>query len=268
MDQPKYALAFSDSERQRYRGMAARAVADEAALWTAAGIVGGARVADIGCGPGAVLVEIARIVGPDGEALGVEPDASSRDAAVEEIASAGVAARVVNGTATATGLPQAGFDAVMIRHVLFHLGSNAPAALRHCASLLRPDGHMYLVDVDLRERGLLTSGVDADVEELSERYLKFQEDRGCDVTIGSRLDQLLEDAGLEVIEKETLSTVVPGERLVSGGPMGAAIPVMIDAGVATAADEERWRAGLSRFASRPGASVTVSVDVAVGRRAS
>jgi SAM-dependent methyltransferase len=244
--------------------MAARATVDEASLWTAAGIVQGARVADIGCGPGAVLVEIARITAESGQAVGVEPDASAREAATAETAAANVAARVVNGTATATGLPEGAFDVVMMRHVLFHLGRNAAAAVQHCSLLLRSGGHLYLVDVDLRERGMFASRVDPDVEDLSERYLKFQEDRGCDVTIGSRLRALLENAGLEVTVVERLSSVVAGERVGSGGPMGAAIPAMIDAGMATPEDEVRWRAGLSRFASTPGASVSVHMDIAVG----
>jgi SAM-dependent methyltransferase len=264
MEQPAYALRFSESERQRYRGMAARAAIDEAGLWTSAGIVPGARVADVGCGPGAVLVEIARITAEDGQAVGVEPDASAREAATEEVAAANVAARVVDGTATATGLTAGAFDVVMIRHVLFHLGRDAAAAIQHGLGLLRSGGHMYVVDVDLRERGMFASRVDPDVEDLSERYLKFQEDRGCDVTIGSRLRALLEGAGLDVTVAERLSSVVAGERLGGGGPMGAAIPAMIAAGIATSEDGLRWRAGLSRFASTPGAAVSVHMDIAVG----
>jgi ubiquinone/menaquinone biosynthesis C-methylase UbiE len=61
-----YALALSEAEIGRYRMMAAVARRDEAAQWEAAGIIPGARVADVGCGPGAVLVAMAEVVGtPD-----------------------------------------------------------------------------------------------------------------------------------------------------------------------------------------------------------
>jgi hypothetical protein len=43
---------LSDAELARYRAMAAHALAREGELWTAAGIVPGARVVDLGCGPG------------------------------------------------------------------------------------------------------------------------------------------------------------------------------------------------------------------------
>jgi hypothetical protein len=49
-----YVLALSDEEVARYRFMAKRAAEDEADQWAVAGIVAGAVIADVGCGPGAV----------------------------------------------------------------------------------------------------------------------------------------------------------------------------------------------------------------------
>ena len=70
-----YALRLSDAELDRYTEMARHARLQELDLWTEAGVVPGARVADIGCGPAAVLAELAAIVGPTGVAVGVEPRA-------------------------------------------------------------------------------------------------------------------------------------------------------------------------------------------------
>lgn len=47
-----YALALSATEVTRYQQMAERARVAEADLWQRAGIVAGAQVADVGCGPG------------------------------------------------------------------------------------------------------------------------------------------------------------------------------------------------------------------------
>jgi ubiquinone/menaquinone biosynthesis C-methylase UbiE len=60
----EYALAVSEAEVQRYRMMASRAAETEQGLWRQAGIVPGAVVADVGCGPAALAVELARAVAP------------------------------------------------------------------------------------------------------------------------------------------------------------------------------------------------------------
>jgi len=54
--------------------MAAIAADNEAAEWAAAGIVPGARVADVGCGPSAVLRMLAERVGAAGQAVGIDAD--------------------------------------------------------------------------------------------------------------------------------------------------------------------------------------------------
>ena len=54
-----YALKLSETELARYRFMAEMAARMEHDLWTAAGVVEGATVADVGCGPGAVSVVLA-----------------------------------------------------------------------------------------------------------------------------------------------------------------------------------------------------------------
>jgi ubiquinone/menaquinone biosynthesis C-methylase UbiE len=67
-------LALSEQELLRYRMMAAIAADNEAAEWAAAGIVPGARVADVGCGPSAVLRMLAERVGAAGQAVGIDAD--------------------------------------------------------------------------------------------------------------------------------------------------------------------------------------------------
>ena len=78
---PEYALALDPHEVRRYRMMAEQARATEAEQWRAAGIGPGARVADVGCGPGALLPVLAGEVGPGGEVAGVDADATAVAAA-------------------------------------------------------------------------------------------------------------------------------------------------------------------------------------------
>ena len=67
-----YSLALSDQEVERYRFMAQLARDSEADELAGAGIVPGASVADIGCGPGLMLLELADMVGPSGSVSGVD----------------------------------------------------------------------------------------------------------------------------------------------------------------------------------------------------
>src|SRR5690349_1447845 len=114
-----YSLVLSDIEVERYRFMAQVARDTEAALWARAGIVEGASIADVGCGPGLVLLELADVVGATGRVDGVDRDAPSVATARKLIAEGAVAnASVSEGHAWSTGLAAGSFDVVNIRHVL------------------------------------------------------------------------------------------------------------------------------------------------------
>jgi precorrin-6B methylase 2 len=92
-------------------------------LWTAAGIVPGAVVADVGCGPGAVSVVMARLVGPAGRGIAVDREAATVEAASQAGAAAGASnLSVQEGDADDTGIAPGSVDVVMIRHVLAHNG--------------------------------------------------------------------------------------------------------------------------------------------------
>ncbi|MGH9122063.1 MAG: class I SAM-dependent methyltransferase, partial [Acidimicrobiales bacterium] len=123
-----YSLALSEAERRRYRSMAAAAAEQEADDWAAAGISAGARVADVGCGPGAVLRVIAERVGGSGTAIGVDGDSNAVALAREETADLPQASAEV-GRADASDLPEGSFDAVMCRHVLAHKGGREQATI-------------------------------------------------------------------------------------------------------------------------------------------
>ena len=245
--------------------MARRAREQEGERWQRYGVVPGARIADVGCGPGAVLVELAELVGPDGTVTGVEPNAQARAAALEAIGARGVDnAGVVAGEGTATTLESATYDVVMIRHVLFHVGDAVREVLEHAVTLLRPGGHLYTVDVDLTGRRV--SVPDADFDEQALRYEAFQRDRGNNVDIGPRLGPLLAEAGLELREHVALVQNVPAAMLASGGPIVAARHEMLGAGVITEDDARRYDAAVQRVATTPHATLFLPQYLAVGRR--
>ncbi|HEV2068602.1 MAG TPA: methyltransferase domain-containing protein [Acidimicrobiales bacterium] len=204
-----YALRLGEAERTRYRQMAAAARRDEAERWSRAGVVPGARVADVGCGPGAVLVELARLVGRDGRVIGVEPDPAARAAARQELDAAAVEwAEVVAGTGLATGLELEAWDCVMVRHVLIHTGDAAGRIVQHLADLLTPGGFLYLVDTDLD--GVRTSPADPELEVQHRRYAEFHRSMGNDVRMGPRLPVLLTEAGGAVRADQAAVRPAPG----------------------------------------------------------
>ncbi|MGH3515469.1 MAG: hypothetical protein ACRDRB_24860, partial [Pseudonocardiaceae bacterium] len=66
----EYGLELDDIEHARLRAQAAgvRLIDDD--LWALAGVVAGAEVVDLGCGPAAVMLELLSLVGPEGTLTG------------------------------------------------------------------------------------------------------------------------------------------------------------------------------------------------------
>jgi SAM-dependent methyltransferase len=262
-----YALQLSEQEKGRFRRMAERAMEGEGDLMREAGIVPGARVVDMGCGPGAMLVELARIASEGGEAVGVEPEPMARTAATQAIADAGVTnARVVDGTGTASGLDEGVWDAVMVRHVLFHVGAQASDLVAHAAALVRPGGHVYLVDTDLGAARLEPD--DEGAFEIFRRYDAFQRARGNDPGIGPRLHVLLAGAGLVVTAVDASFAVIPAQVLAAsgGGAATAAQHAMMAAGALTEDEVEHFARAREVAFANPLAQAFLPQFVAVGRR--
>jgi SAM-dependent methyltransferase len=260
-----YALALDEAEVARYRLMAEQARQAEADLWRRAGIVPGAQVADVGCGPGAMLPALADAVGPDGAVTAIDADPGAVAAAGALVAAAGLAnVTVREGRADRTGLAPASCDVVMLRHVLAHNGGSEDAIVAHLAGLLRPGGCLYLVDSD--GSAIRTLPEDADLADLHERYVALHAARGNDLHAGLRLGERLEHAGLELVDfrgNYLIRPTPPGVR----PPPWAAREAMVAAGLATDQDVTRWAAAFERLDAEPARpTVFVPMFAAVGRR--
>jgi SAM-dependent methyltransferase len=261
-----YALTVSPEEVQRYRFMAERARHLEADLWEQAGIVEGATVADVGCGPAATSVVLAEIVGPRGRVIGVERDESALAAArvvVEHSGAGNVELR--RAAADATGLEPGSVDVVVMRHVLAHNAATEQQIVDHLATLARPGGSVYLVDIDATASRAL--GLDADLADLQDRYVEFHARRGNDLQVGLRLGRLLSAAGLEVTTHAGRYSVLEAPSGLRP-PMWAARDAMLADGVVSEADIARWAAAFERWDSaveRP--TLFMPLFMAIGRRA-
>ncbi|MBV9871440.1 MAG: methyltransferase domain-containing protein [Frankiaceae bacterium] len=262
---PEYVLEISEGEIARYRMMAEHAISDEADLLAKAGITEGATVADIGCGPAAISVALARLVGESGRVIGVERDGPSRQAAAQVVAAAGVDnVEIREGEAAATGLEPGSVDAVVMRHVLAHNGGSEAAIVEHLAQLVRPGGSVYLVDVDLRAMRVLDN--DPDVDELVARYPDFHATLGNDPLIGLRLASLLRGAGLVVSEFVGRYNIVappPGVR----PPPWTAREQMLAAGLIDQGLVDRCEAAFERLDARAERPTLFAPNfIAIGRR--
>jgi SAM-dependent methyltransferase len=260
-----YALRLDEGEVERYRMMAEQARAAEADLWELAGVGPGARVADVGCGPGAMLPALSGAVGPDGRVQAVDADPGAVAAARALAAAAGLPnVEVTEGRADRTGLEPGSLDVVMLRHVLAHNGGAEDAIVGHLATLVRPGGCVYLVDVDGTAVRILPEH--ADLTDLAERYLAFRAARGDDNRAGLRLADRLVRAGLEVVEfrgRYLIGSLPPGVR----PPGWAAREAMLAAGVVTAADVQRWDRAFREVEAAPvRPTVFNPLFTAVGRR--
>jgi FkbM family methyltransferase len=240
-----YSLALSDSEIRRYTMMAERARSSEAELWETAGIVPGAVIADVGCGPAAMSVCMARVVGPSGRVIGIEPDAAALSTAAQLISQAGVEnVEIREASATDSTLAPGSVDVAVMRHVLAHNQRSEQQMVDQLVQLVSPGGSVYLVDVDGTASCILDA--DPDITDLHEKYVQFHNARGNDLRVGLRLGQLLARAGLRVVAHEgrySIITLLPGVH----PPPWAARESMLADGVASAEDIARWGKALGRM---------------------
>jgi SAM-dependent methyltransferase len=227
-----------------------------------AGIGPGATVADVGCGPGAVLARLAELVAPDGRVDGVDGNPEAIACAAEETAGLkGATTRV--GRADATGLAPGTYDVAMCRHVLAHNGGLEASIVGHLADLVRPGGSVYLIDVDLTAFREIPDDPELI---LHQRYAEFHASQGNDPTVGLRLGQLLEGAGCTVERFQNIGRVL---QLPIGirPPSWAARDAMVASGVVTAEDVARTGAALDRIeATGVSPWVSLAAYVAFGRK--
>jgi SAM-dependent methyltransferase len=104
----------------------------------------GARVLDIGCGPGSIDCQICSFVQPGGNVVGLDIDASTLQRAVAQ----GCAnACFLQGSAYTLPFCNQAFDVVYCRHLLMHL-ADAGRALGEAIRVTRYDGHVIAREGD------------------------------------------------------------------------------------------------------------------------
>jgi ubiquinone/menaquinone biosynthesis C-methylase UbiE len=220
----------------------------------------GARVAEVGCGTGALLAALARAVGPAGRVLGVEPLEPFVEAARARLRREGlddVATAVVGDDAA---LEARGLDACFCQTVLIHVPVDRRAAfLRRVVAAVRPGGRVVTIDQDGD-----TWTIDHPQRELTRRIVRYNSDqRYGDGWTGRSLHRLLAEAGctgtqvlVEVqVDRERDSYLFGMAERIAGAARAA--------GVLTTAEHEGWVSELQASAMR-GFFSSINSYLAVG----
>jgi SAM-dependent methyltransferase len=179
----------------RFMGRYSRPLAT--AFADAAGIEGGQRALDVGCGPGALTGELARRLGA-GNVSALDPSAPF----VEACAHLHPGVDVRQGSAEDLPYPDGQFDAALAQLVL-HFVSDPPAAAREMRRVVRPGGTVAACVWDVPGGGMCMLRLFWDAALAVDRAAP---DEAATMRFGrnGEIGELFADAGLEDVVTGTL----------------------------------------------------------------
>lgn len=219
------------------------------ALFRRAGLAPGMRCLDLGCGSGLVTMEMARIVGPTGSAVGVDRDAKVLELAGAEAKKQGLPATFV--VREADNLHDlADFDFVYARFLLTHV-TEPVRVLEGMVRTLRRGGRLAVEDINFEGHYCYPPC------QAFFRYVDFYQKaayhRGVDPNIGPRLLGMLLDAGLLDVGLEVMTPAFyRGEgKTFDSVTMENIRESVVAAGLASNAEIDAVIADIDAFASEP-----------------
>jgi ubiquinone/menaquinone biosynthesis C-methylase UbiE len=216
-------------------------VAARAAYLDLVGVAAGSRVLEVGCGSGAVTRAAARLVGPTGQVVGVDPSPGLLTVAAELARQEGVAAQVELrvGQAQALPFPDQTFDVVLAVTTLAHL-PDAEQAIPELVRVARPGGRVGVFDLD--GDGVILAHPD---RPLTRRVVAAASDHLIvNAWLARQLPWLLAEAGLDAVGVRAFT---PLERDPAGFAAQMAArraAVALQAGAITEDEQRRWLAAL------------------------
>jgi len=223
-----------EQERLRAQGDAVGPITER--LLQQAGIGRGMRVLDLGCGAGDVSILLARLVGPDGEVVGVDREAAMLDKARDRISGLGLTqVSFLESDFRRLGSQLEKFDAAVGRLVLMYQ-ADPVEAVKAAASQVRPGGVVLFQEYDstVPPTSLLPLPLHEQVRHWIWETLRRS---GTDAQMGFQLYAVFVAAGLPAPEVraeaivQTPATRYPGVALVR-----VLLPRMVEYGIATQAE--------------------------------
>jgi SAM-dependent methyltransferase len=204
----------------------------------------GARLLDVGCGPGDDVLALAALVGPTGRVVGVDNSATMLAEARRRAAAAAGAGGAGSvefraGDAAALAFPNGSFDGARAERVLEHL-TDPEGALAELVRVVRPGGRVVAVSPDFEGYP-----VDHPDRERTRAIMQWPPDRLAGLWMGRRLYGLFKAAGLTEVtvagRVHVLTELFPADRpnVIRGAAQGAA-----RTGRVTEAEAAAWIADL------------------------
>lgn len=199
-------------------------------------VTAGERALDIGSGTGSEVAHFAERVGPDGEAVGVDPNPVMVALARKRAEAAGSTARFVDGSVYQLPFPDGMFDAIRCERVYQHLDDPA-AATAEIVRVLRPGGRVLLIDSDWYT-AITHPGDPAVVRAMSEVMLADTSNPGS----GRRLRGYLAAAGCVI--DDIGSEAVIWDAVSGAGLFRHMTNQAVERGAVTAEQQERFHLDL------------------------
>lgn len=162
----------------------------------------GEAVLDIGCGPGLLSYDLARLVGDKGRLVALDNAAAMvamTAARLKEMKHA----EATEGQATDLAFPDATFDAAVSTQVYEYV-ADMPRALAELHRVLKPQGRALILDTDWRSIVWHSSD-----KERMERVLKVWDDHLADPHLPATLGPLMKRAGFTLRRVEIVPMLSP-----------------------------------------------------------
>ena len=251
-----YVLRRGDEGARRLRLLARVKWPSTRALLRRAGLGPGMRCLDVGCGTGEVTLKMARIVRPDGQAVGMDADRAFVSHAQSEAGRLGVSALFRRGDALRE-LGKGQYDFVYARYLLTHL-KEPSKALAGMVRACKPGAAIAVEDVDFP--GHVCYPTCRAFDRYLEWYQAVVRNHGGDPAIGPRLHALLMDAGLQDVQVEiSQPTFREGEgKLVARVTLDHIRDAVVAAGIASHKEIDSVLAGLDEFARDPRSIMSIA----------
>lgn len=128
----------------------------------------GDRVMEVGCGTGSLALAAKRQVGPSGEVLGIDIAPEMIAVASRKAARKHVSASFRTGSFADLAVPDNSFDVVLCSFMIFHLPEDVRLrGFSEAYRVLKPGGHLFILDAALTDKQRRRSARLHDVRELA-----------------------------------------------------------------------------------------------------
>lgn len=250
MSTERYVIRGGVEGRERLRLLSEVMGPSTRGLLGEVGIPAGSICLDVGCGGGDVTLELARVAGPTGRAVGVDLDETKLEFARREADQQGLPNVVFKVRDVVEWQPDELFDLVYARFLLTHL-PDPLALLSALRRHTRAGGVAVVEDVDFR--GHFTEPACPALLRYVEWYTNSVRRRGADPNIGPRLPGLLREAGFEDVQMKLVhpAALVGGIKLLTAVTLENIAETVLQDGLATEEELRETIDELYAFARDP-----------------